>query len=124
MTECPICLEQIDSSRYAIINSDGENGKYHVDDLEEWFSRHKTGILTQSLIKTYNVFENDEHTQTINVESHYSDFKVFVDEVKDGINFLWDTDPYLPDDEEEINSVWDTDPYLPDDDHNIFSCCC
>ena len=109
MTECGICLEPIDSE-YAIINCDGESGKYHVEHLAEWFSTHKTGILTQSPIETYNIFENDEHTKTINIESHYDNIKIFMSD----INFLWNgnSEEYADEDDDV-----DVDECIP-----IFCC--
>lgn len=100
MTECPICLELIDDSQYAVIDCDGENSKYHIHDLEEWFSTHKTGILTQSEINTYSIFKNGQHVETINIESHYSEFKVLMNDIA----YLLDTDPYIPEDDD--NEYW------------------
>ena len=99
--ECPICLQLIDESQYAIINNEGENGKYHLHDLVEWFTTRKTGIMTQSDIETYSIFEKGEHTQTINVSSHYSELKVFMNDVENDINTLWNSDTSVQNEEDE-----------------------
>lgn len=100
--ECPVCFDNIDNLQYAIINGEGENSKYHPHHLVEWFTTHKSGIMTQSPIKTYSIFKNGEHSQTINVELHYSELKVFANDIENDISNLWngDASPSLYDEEE------------------------
>jgi hypothetical protein len=76
MSECIICTNDIDT-RYAVINNRGETGKYHQDCLELWLTAHRHGILTQTRIETYSIFEDDKCVSTINADEHYDAFEVF-----------------------------------------------
>lgn len=64
MHTCPICQEYIHND-YAIIN--GENEIYHVDCLQEWFSSHNTGIMTQNVITSYDLYFDGQYDSTVPV---------------------------------------------------------
>ena len=72
MTECPICLNPINSAcLYAMIDNVGETGKYHIACLQEWLKIKKSGILIQNPISTYTIYDNDQYIITVNVNDNF-----------------------------------------------------
>ena len=66
--ECVICYKKIGDFPYAIINKKGENGKYHIECLEQWLRiSHNKGVLTQDATESYSLYQNDQLIETINI---------------------------------------------------------
>jgi hypothetical protein len=81
MEDCGICFCGITETKYVIIDNPGEKGKYHLDCLVEWLTLRKNGIETQTPIETYSIFENDLFIKQIKAETHYSELRVFWEDV-------------------------------------------
>ena len=59
--DCPICFEKISKNKiYVMIDSEGENAKYHVRCIEKWLNKSTNGILTQNQIEKINLNINNE----------------------------------------------------------------
>jgi len=59
--ECVICFEEIGKNDvYAMIDREGETGKYHVKCIENWLKTSTNGILIQSPIEKVNLYFEDK----------------------------------------------------------------
>jgi len=66
MSECPICLDNIDDD-FAVINNLGETGKYHPNCLQSWLEKSPNGILTNNIVETYSIYNNDKYINTLSI---------------------------------------------------------
>jgi len=58
---CVICFEDITPYHvYAMIDSPGETGKYHVKCIEKWINKSTNGVLTQTPIEKINLMVNEQ----------------------------------------------------------------
>lgn len=65
MEECIICLDPVLSTRYAVLNGEGEYCKYHIECLQQWVQKSNIGCLTGLPVETYSIFDNDEKSTFI-----------------------------------------------------------
>lgn len=78
--ECNICLCQIDKSLpYTMIDNDGEKGKYHPDCLKKWVKTNDHGLLTQSKIESYSIYQDNTLIETINRNSQPDTLDLYID---------------------------------------------
>jgi len=143
MTECIICLENIDSdSEYAIIHNANEVNKLHPECIQKWTEHSLIGLVTLDLITAYSVFKNDRYIKTVIVKEDQprtlvGDVHLTFSEIWNKIFSLSDDDSYdlIEDDseDEEIEELEDiqNDVPEPNDDitdiltfGNLFNQCC
>ena len=66
MSECPICLDKI-NDEFAVINNLGETGKYHPNCLQSWLGKSSNGILTNNIVETYSIYNDDKYINTLSI---------------------------------------------------------
>ncbi len=74
LEECPICMQPIERM-YAMIDTEGETGKYHTACLDSWLKKSKNGILLQTDINSINIYDADHKLCNINI--NYKEPKPF-----------------------------------------------
>ncbi len=62
---CPICQDNVNND-YAIIN--GELEIYHIGCIQTWFTNHNTGIMTQNIITSYDMYLDGHYETTISID--------------------------------------------------------
>jgi len=62
---CGICFVKLDDIPYAMINDDGEKGKYHIHCLDQWIQKSNRGILIEQKINSYSIYHEDKLIETV-----------------------------------------------------------
>jgi len=62
---CGICFIKLDDVPYAMINDDGEKGKYHVHCLNQWIQKSNRGILIEQKVNSYSIYHEDKLIDTV-----------------------------------------------------------
>lgn len=62
---CSICFVKLDDVPYALINDEGEKGRYHVHCLEKWIQKGTRGIMLDKKINSYSIYHMDKLIETI-----------------------------------------------------------
>lgn len=73
---CLICLEDVDYSKYAIVNHKNEDSfKYHIECLQEWFNKHvNRGVLRNIPVKSYSIYIDAEMIVTVPLRQRINSF--------------------------------------------------
>ncbi len=63
-TECLICIEPLDlNGPYAMIDDVGENNKYHIGCLEDWFKFNRQSIINRKEVNFYSIYHDGEFVE-------------------------------------------------------------
>lgn len=63
-TECLICIDSLDlNGPYAMIDDVGENNKYHIGCLEDWFKFSRQSIINRKEVNFYSIYHDGEFVE-------------------------------------------------------------